>query len=153
MECFGPAYELLPKMRELLARGEGFWLTVTGNSMYPTLTHLEDKVYISPLDGQIKKGDILLTRTQNGGCILHRLIRRKGDSLYYQGDALNTQEGPLPIRYVVGRVTKIQHREKIISVSPFYHFECLLRLRGYRFKRRLAAAVITTVSDKRNGGK
>lgn len=137
MECFGSARELIPKMRELLSLGEGFWLTVTGYSMSPSLTHLKDKVYISPFNGYAKKGEILLTQTKEGKCILHRLVKYNGDSLYYQGDALNSREGPLPSAYVIGRVTKIQHKGKIITPGPLYNRWSMLRSSVFRHIKQL----------------
>ena len=71
--------------------------------MSPALTHMKDKVYVSPFEGCAKKGDILLTCTEMGGFILYRLIIRYGDSFYYKGDALNSCEGPLPIGHVIGK--------------------------------------------------
>ena len=114
---FGKPDEILPQMEEMLSCGEGFWLTVTGNSMLPTLMHLKSRVFVAPFGGKAKRGDILLTKTANGHCLLHRVIKCSGDTLYYRGDALRKKEGPLPVSAVVGIVTQIENNGKIIPVD------------------------------------
>lgn len=136
MECLGSASELIPKMEQLLTKGEGFWLTVTGTSMSPTLTHLHDKVYITPVRGTPKRGDILLTKTK-GNCILHRVIRRDGNYLYYRGDALYTCEGPIPADYVIGKVTKIRHNGKIVIPNRLCNNLCMFQVGIIRLEKRI----------------
>jgi len=120
MTYYGAPAEIVPRMLELISRNEGFWLAVTGNSMTPTLKHLKDRVYISPFNRKAKKGDILLTAIHGNHCLLHRVVKCNGDILYYKGDAQIYCEGPLPVRDVIGIVTKIERNGKVISVNNFY---------------------------------
>lgn len=120
MKYYGVPAEVVPRMLELISRKEGFWLVVTGNSMTPTLKHLKDRVYISPFGGKVKKGDILLTAIQETHCLLHRVVKCNGDMVYYKGDAQIYCEGPLPVRDVIGIVTKIERNGKVIPVNNFY---------------------------------
>ena len=137
MEYYGMARDIVPQMLELISRGEGFWLTVTGYSMTPTLIHLKDRVYISPFDGNAKKGDILLNRCNNENCLLHRVIKLDGEMLYYRGDALNYCEGPLPVSSVIGIATRVKHNGKMYKISPFYNLQNMIFLRVWRLKNRV----------------
>jgi len=141
MEYFGTAKEIVPPMLALVSRGEGFWLTVTGYSMTPTLIHLKDQVFISPLISNVKKGDILLTRYNEESCLLHRVVKRDGEMLYYKGDALNYREGPLPVSSVIGIATRVKHNGKINSIDPRFNLKSVIFLRTWRLKNRVLRAL------------
>jgi len=134
MEYYGMAKDIVPQMLEHLSRGEGFWLTVTGYSMTPTLMHLKDQVFISPFDGNAKRGDILLTRYNNENCLLHRVIKCDGEMLYYRGDALNYCEGPLPVSGVIGIATRIKRNGKMHNINRFFNLKSMIFLRTWRLK-------------------
>ncbi len=129
MKYYGNSLELTPEMHKILSLGESFWLIVTGNSMAPTFNDLLDKVYISPFNGNPKKGDILLTEANSKHCLLHRVVKIDKDMVFYKGDALPYREGPFPISNVIGIVTKIERSGKIISVSSLYNKLYLTALR------------------------
>lgn len=131
--CGGPA-EIVPRMQELISRNEGFWLAVTGNSMAPELKHLQNRVYISPFNGKVKKGDILLTLIPGNHCLLHRVLKCNGDVLYYKGDALTTGEGPFPVNDVIGIVTKIERNGKVIQINNFYKLRSAVWRRALHLK-------------------
>jgi SOS-response transcriptional repressor LexA len=136
----GNSQELVPQMRKAIACEKGFWLTVTGGSMVPALRHMQDSVFIAPLDRDAAKGDILLTQFGEH-CLLHRVVRRDGAFLYYKGDARKTCEGPLPKCDVIGIVVQIRRKEKVLQVTPAYHFKCFLYkniLRAARVAKRAA---------------
>jgi len=141
MEYYGMAKDIVPQMLELVSRGEGFWLTVTGYSMTPTLRHMQDQVYISPYDGNAKKGDILLTRYSNENCLLHRVVKRKGNMLYYRGDALHYCEGPIPASHVIGIVTRVKRQGKIYKVNTLYTLKNGVFFRVWHLKNRLKKTI------------
>ena len=113
----GSPDELLPDMIEKISRGEGFWLTVTGGSMFPTLHDESDSVYIEPLNGKIRVGDIPLVMDGCQHCILHRVIRIDGDMFYLRGDALFRVEGPIPHTSILGIATLYRRNEKVRKLS------------------------------------
>lgn len=125
MISLGNPKELVPQMREMIACQKGFWLTVTGSSMAPTLRHMQDSVFIAPLNSKPAKRDILLTQAGEH-CLLHRVTKCDGIFLYYRGDAKKDGEGPLPKCDVIGIVTQVQRGGKSITVTSLYHFKCLL---------------------------
>jgi|GEM_PF-2820388 len=113
----GSPDELIPDMIEKISRGESFWLTVTGGSMSPTLHDESDSVYIEPLAGKLKVGDIPLVMDGGEHCILHRVIRMDGDVFYLRGDALFRVEGPIPYTSILG-VATLYRRNEIVRKLP-----------------------------------
>ena len=83
------AAALLPEVLEaVLAQGRCARLTVTGQSMRPTLRS-GDRVTVAPCaPGDARLGDLLLYRRPDGGLALHRLVRRGEGWLQTGGDAL-----------------------------------------------------------------
>ena len=115
--CYGSPESLLPEMLAYLSRGEGFWLVVTGNSMYPTLVHESDSVFIEPLKRGLAVGDIPLVLTGDCHCILHRVIQIDHNVFFMQGDALMNREGPAPYSCIIGIATLRRRRGKIKRLS------------------------------------
>ena len=79
--------DLLPIIKEAVKSGKGFVLTVTGQSMRPTLRNLKDKVELVALKKELRKGDLLFFERDDGSCILHRVIKVQSDSYIVSGDA------------------------------------------------------------------
>ena len=82
-----PPEILLEEYRRLLRdeKIQSLPLVITGNSMSPFLVHGRDTVFLSRLDRDIKKGDILLYRRDSGAYILHR-VYKAGEELTFVGD-------------------------------------------------------------------
>lgn len=101
-----PEHQLLELIRTSLAVSGRFVLTVTGNSMAPTLHHLRDQVELLPPEVRPPKpGEIVLFHRSCGGCILHRILRRKKGLFLINGDAQGWTEQIRPdqVIAVVGR--------------------------------------------------
>ena len=71
-------------VREQLEAGESVKLAFGGTSMLPTL-NATDKIVASPLEGEPRKGDVLLFCI-DGLYIVHRMVGRDGDMYLMQGD-------------------------------------------------------------------
>lgn len=97
----------LPRMREIIASGRGFWLTVTGRSMAPFLRPIEDRVYIAPLAGKPLRGDVLFAECGEGKLVLHRVYRVGDGEFWLNGDAQNYVEGPFPDECIIGIMTNV----------------------------------------------
>lgn len=113
----GSPAELLPDMIEKVSKGEGFWLTVTGGSMFPTLHNERDSVYIEPLKRKLMIGDIPLVMDGAEHCILHRVVRIDGDMIFLRGDALFRVEGPISKDSILGIATLYRRDEKVREIS------------------------------------
>ena len=88
-------------------------LTVTGGSMLPMLRQRRDAVELVQVDRDLKKGDIILYRRENGQYVLHRIVGM-GKSLYLcSGDNEAKREPVAPhqvLAVVDGFIRKGKHR-------------------------------------------
>ncbi len=81
-----PASELMEALSQAVQMGACFPLTVSGDSMAPTLRHGRDTVVLTKAD-TVRRGDIVLIRRESGDYILHRVVKCQGDQLTLSGDA------------------------------------------------------------------
>lgn len=71
-------------VEEQLADGNRVKISIGGKSMLPTLSK-SDVIFLEPLQGEPEIGDVLFFRL-GGNHIVHRLVRREGDTYVMQGD-------------------------------------------------------------------
>lgn len=135
-----PTEKLLPILTEAINCGGRFVLTVTGNSMTPTLHHLKDRVeLVSVTQRPIAKGEIVLFRRSTGECILHRVVAIEGQLLLVNGDAQTWVEWVSSAR-VLGVVSRIQRGGKWIRCDGKRYrayvalWRLIIPLRPYVFK-------------------
>ena len=88
MEITAIPMEELAKLLSLQMESGGLArLVVTGSSMYPTLRHRKDAVFLRPVEGTLKRGDLILYRRANGQFVLHRIVTRpKNGAFICSGD-------------------------------------------------------------------
>lgn len=134
-----PEEQLLELIRASLEASGRFVLTVTGNSMAPTLHHLRDRVeLISPERKSLKPGAIILFRRAEGGCILHRILRRENNGFRVSGDAQSWTEW-IPAEQVIAVVSRLQRKGKWISCrAPVYCGYQILWRRLLPFRRLMS---------------
>lgn len=100
---------------EALAQGGSFVLTVTGNSMRPTLVPGRDQVCLVSARS-VKPGDIVFFRRPTGEYILHRVLRKKEDRYTVNGDSqVWTEE--IPCSAVIGVVSRIRRDGKWLDTD------------------------------------
>lgn len=80
-------------------------IPVAGTSMRPFLGS-GDTAYLTSLEGPVRPGDVLLFQRENGQYVLHRLMKIRGDTLWFLGDSQLQQES----------VQRHQLRAKVASV-------------------------------------
>lgn len=80
-----PNDQLLPLVREYVAKGEKVVISVKGYSMRPFLEHLRDRVQLSPWT-TLAVGDAVLAEIAPGHFVLHRIIAIDGEQLTLMGD-------------------------------------------------------------------
>ena len=80
-----PNDQLLPLVREYVAKGEKVVISVKGYSMRPFLEHLRDRVQLAPWTS-LAVGDAVLAEIAPGHFVLHRIIAIDGDRLTLMGD-------------------------------------------------------------------
>mgnify|MGYP000518894905 CR=1 FL=1 len=95
---------------ELLEDGYDIRLKVTGRSMSPFLK-TGSFVTLSKIPlSELRIGDIVFCRCNDGSFKLHRLIQRDGDMLITKGDALVSSDVPFKKTDYKGKVVRIEHQ-------------------------------------------
>lgn len=130
--------ELAEAMSGLLNEGYDVQVLVSGSSMLPFLASCRDSVTVSPVSGELRRGDIVFYRRITGTVVMHRIIGidRKG-LLTVCGDAQLEKEYPIMPSQVFGTVTKAQRKGKSITHrnALWWFFRCPWRwLRPVRHK-------------------
>lgn len=113
-------------IREVLDSGGAFRIYPRGTSMLPLLREGIDSVLLEKPDGSLKKGDIAFYLRDNGGYVLHRVIKAKNGYIMC-GDNQLAPESGIEQRHIIGRVCAIYRGEKQLSMNGLkYRFYCLL---------------------------
>ena len=98
-----------------LAQGGSVQLTVSGCSMYPMLRHREDTVNLRETT-DLKQGDLILFRREDGSFVLHRIIRAEEDGWICCGDNQHVPE-PVGRQQVLAKMTEFIRKGKAYSAS------------------------------------
>ena len=144
-----PAKEIFIPMQQLLEQGYDADFTVTGNSMWPLLSHGADRVVLRRQAP--KNGDIVLFCPVEGKYLLHRIDRLKNGRFRTAGDGNCFHDGSFPVSCVVGTVVRIYRRGKCFQAqgvwmklwsflwrSSFFMRPLLLKLCAALARRRAA---------------
>lgn len=94
-------------------------LVVTGDSMYPTLRHRKDVVYLTPLSRQLKKKDLILYKRENGKYILHRIVSRPKNGCFICCGDNQWEKEPVCTQQVVALVERFVRNGKIYTINHF----------------------------------
>ena len=127
---------------------EGMNATVTfslnGESMRPLIRKKKDKVTVSPVNRELKKGDIVLFTRSDGVYVVHRIRKIKESVVTTVGDNCTVSDKPMPAESVLGLVIRLERNGKAFnldsSLSRVFgllliytrHVRCFLR-RAVRF--------------------
>lgn len=76
---------VIEEMMDRLASGITVTIAFGGNSMQPLINGSSDRIELAPLSGELRRGDVYLFVHQ-GRCVIHRLLKIKGDKLVFRGD-------------------------------------------------------------------
>ena len=109
-------------IEQLLKNGTAVQLKPQGYSMYPLFHPGRDEAIIEtyPVD-QLRRGDVILYRRDQGILVLHRICRITSDGFYLVGDNQTEIEGPLRPDQIRGKMTGVVRNGKSFSVShPLY---------------------------------
>lgn len=114
--------EILFSMTEkLLAEGKSVKFTVSGNSMWPLIIHNRDSVMlIACKRDELKKGDIILFKTNPYHYVLHRITKVVKGGYITTGDGNLHRDGFVPYEQVVAKVSEIYRKDKVIDCNKWY---------------------------------
>ncbi len=78
---------MMEEIRTLISEGHTVTLTVKGNSMNPFLVNLRDQITLGPWkEEDLRKGCVALVRDIRGCYLVHRIIKKEGDTVTLLGD-------------------------------------------------------------------
>lgn len=107
---------LLDEVAKIIDSGEQVILLAKGQSMLPFIVGGRDSVELSPVDGQISPGDILLAKLS---CperyVVHRVIKIQGEQITLMGDGNIIGTERCRVQDVVARVSAIVKPHKRID--------------------------------------
>lgn len=116
-----PMEELAALLQIQLTHGGTANLVVTGNSMYPMLFHRRDSVTLATVSGQLRKGNLILYRRDNGTYVLHRIVTKpKSGGFFCAGDNQWIRESVCESQ-VIARVVEFTRKGKRHKVSELSH--------------------------------
>ncbi len=128
--------DVMPIIKETLARGESVRLYPKGVSMMPMLRQGIDSVLLSPVTGKLKKYDLPLYQRRSGQYVLHRIVK-VGASYTCIGDNQFAYEKGVSQKQLIAMVTGYYRDEKFRSVKSF-QYKCYCRIWHWtRFPRRV----------------
>lgn len=119
-----PPNDLFTAVCQMLQEGYDAEFTVTGNSMWPFLSHGRDRVTLRKAEGSsLKKGDIVLLQAEHG-YLLHRITRLKNGMVQTTGDHNCYHDAFVPAENVLGRVVCFTRKGKQLSCSNLLYRLC-----------------------------
>ncbi|MBQ3331051.1 MAG: S24/S26 family peptidase [Ruminococcus sp.] len=103
---------------EVIAEQGVLVYTNVGDSMYP-LIKPRDLLVIKKPDYPLKRFDVPLYKRDNGQYVLHRIVRVRKGRYFICGDNRAEIETGVTDRHIIGVLTDIIRKEKMISVYRF----------------------------------
>ncbi len=78
-----------------------------------------DLVRIVPIDGPLRRGDVVLIERSPGDLLLHRLMEHQEGQLRLQGDHRNEDDGWFDRSQAIGKLAAIERNGRAIRISRF----------------------------------
>jgi len=136
----------------VLSKDKLFRFQAKGYSMSPFIQS-GDVVTISPISGNINFGEAVAIFDSKKHLFLHRVVKISGDKFLLQGDSNPTIDGWFNRKEILGSVTNVERRSKIIQIGlgPERIFIAFLSVNGWlmpliAFSRRLLS-ILKSVSQ------
>ena len=129
------------KFEEVLEKEGELFFTNVGYSMYPLIRQREDILHIVKTT-DIKKGDIILYKSEVDHYVLHRILKIKKDKILCAGDYNYFKDRPITFEQVLGKLISIKKKDgKEIDLSKdkkvrkwwytnFFHIKAFFQLVG-----------------------
>lgn len=106
-------------------------LVVTGDSMYPTLRHHRDVVFLSSITQPLKKGDLILYQRDGGAYVLHRIVSKPKNGTFICCGDNQWRKEPVSEAQAIAIVTRFlrkgkQHNSETTSLRFWINFWILI---------------------------
>jgi len=108
-------------LQEVLTRGQSVRLGVRGFSMFPCIMD-NDIVTVSPLNGRVSYLGLAVAFIHpcSNKLVIHRVIRQDQDAAVIKGDSLFGIDGFIPLKNILGAVTKIERDNRRVRFGIGY---------------------------------
>lgn len=107
---------LFPVMIEMLNEGQSVRFIVSGNSMWPLISHNRDSVLLVPCNNtDLSLGDIILFKTGETHYVLHRITKCVNGGYITTGDGNTHRDGFVAYDNVIARVKYVYHKDMVID--------------------------------------
>ncbi len=129
------------KFEEVLEKDNELFFTNVGYSMYPLIRQREDILHIVKTNN-VKKGDIILYKSEVDHYVLHRILKIKKDKIICAGDYNYFKDKPITNEQVLGKLVDIKKKDgKTINLSKdkkarkffytnFFHIKAFFQMVG-----------------------
>ena len=129
------------KFEEVLEKDGELFFTNVGYSMYPLIRQREDILHIVKTN-DIKRGDIILYKSEADHYVLHRILRIKKDQIICAGDYNYFKDKPIASNQVLGKLLTIKKIDgTVIDLSKdkkarkfwytnFFHIKAFFQIIG-----------------------
>ena len=129
------------KFESVLEKEGELFFTNVGYSMYPLIKQREDILHIVKTDS-IKRGDIILYKSNTDHYVLHRVLRIKKDMIIAAGDYNFFKDQPFTFDKVLGKLVDIKKKDgKTIDLNKdkkarkffctnFFHIKAFFQIIG-----------------------
>ena len=108
------------EISRFIAEGKTVSITVKGYSMNPFLMHMRDQITLGPWkDEDIRKGTVALVRDVRGNVLIHRIIRREGDTIILEGDGKIVLQEKATLESIAGIMHSITRKNRTYSSKSF----------------------------------
>ena len=97
----------------LLNSGRNIRIKALGTRMLPTIWPSDILLIESTLYDELIRGDVVLVKRENS-ILIHRLVKRSGLQWITRGDAMPQDDPPVASVAVLGRVSEIQRRRRVV---------------------------------------
>jgi len=116
-----PTRELFNTIEQMLLDGHDVKFTVVGNSMWPLLRNRKDQVVLRKVNAkELKKGDIVLYKPDDGRYILHRITKVRNGKLRTTGDNNCFHDGEFSDECVLGKAVSLIRNECQIDCTKIW---------------------------------
>ena len=92
---------------DVLAREGEVWVSAASSSMAPLIQPGDELRLVLPDAGRLCAGAVVAFR-RSGELVVHRVIRRGPDGVQTRGDALPSDDSPVPWDRVIARVAAVR---------------------------------------------
>lgn len=109
---------MMPEISKLISEGKTISITAKGYSMNPFIIHLRDQITLGPwTDAQIRKGAVVLAKESRGAYIIHRIIKREGNTITLMGDGNIGITETAEVKDIIGLMYGVTKKKRTYSVK------------------------------------